>query len=269
MIRLFVGSTDRTSDLKRALEDEFSISVSASLDSFEVRSEKPLSRLWFEVSSDHAATGVTVEIFNGSTWTACTSVVDDTSILKAPGFLSWVNPTISDAFLSGGFYRYRFTLNALPASGDSDPSLVFLYVGILFCDDSDLRREFSNVDDYKPEGDETHIRARIAAKDDIVQNYRNRGVVVFGVQPRDLTEFDFLNPDQFRMAATYKSLEKTFGWRSDAVDDKNEKRADKFAKNFGDAINLLFSSIDIDGDGEDDSATGGDMRVNTGEFLRV
>jgi len=268
MIKFFKGSTDYTSDLSRAIDSPLVLSFTSGANHCEVKSLKPLNKLFFDVSSSNDATSLHVNYWDGSNYASQPdNIVDNTNILERYGFIEWDSP--EDEVKDGDYYKYRFQLNGLTTT----TNLTFKYVGIVFCEQHDLIAECPDALEYRPDGDRTLIRFIVNAKNDIVQNFRNKGNYVLGkefggVNARDLTEFDFHEPEQLKQAATYLALEKLFFWRSQEVDDKWFVRSRSYNKKYGDSINVFFVSIDSDGSGSKSSSEN-EYSITTGVIYRV
>ena len=267
MIKVFKGSTEYTSDIERAVDSPLTLSFTSGAASIEVRSLKPLTKLFFDTLSNNDSTSLHVHYWDGSAFTSQVSnIVDNTKTFERYGFVSWTNPT-SGMVKDGDYYRYRFQLDGLSTSAN----IVFRFIGVVFCQEHDLLAECPDALEYRPDGDKTLNRFIISAKNDIVQNFRNKGNYVSsvsGVSARDLTEFDFNEPDQLKMAAVYLSLEKLFFWRSQDIDDKWIERSRAYNKKYGDSINVFFASIDSNGDGKS-GALDNEFGITTGVIYRV
>ncbi len=271
MIKLLQDGDDYTAALQRALDSKITFDVGSGSLVLEVFSKKPLSQLFFDVVSAHDCDELTVETWNGSAYVSVDELADNTAFLTRYGFIAWENPEgIAVDPDEDSLYKYRFTISG-GTVGDpvEEVDLDLRYVGIVFSQMNDMKVAFPIADDYIPAGDQSNIRFVVAAKDDIVQHFRNSGKNVLDVvASRDLTEFDFNDPAQLKQASTYLSLAKLCESRSDAVDDKWDARAKNFMAKYGSAIQLFFVSLDTNGDGKTDPDER-EWSVNSGVLVRV
>jgi hypothetical protein len=262
MIRLFKGSTEYTSNLSRAIDTALSIAISSGDSTLEVRSDTPLSQLFFDALSTHDCTALDVQYWNGSAFASVTNAIDDTDLLKRYGFIKWTNPT--DQAKSGDYYLYRF---ALSGGLVSPSSIAFRYIGIVFCQQHDITGEMPDAADYKPDADASLIRFIVGAKCDIVQRFRNTGKNIFNLIPKDITEFHFLDPSQLTSAAKYLALSKLAFYRSDKIEDVWLERSKHWAEEYNSAIQLFFLTIDEDEDGKAQPG-GSEFQVHCGVIVR-
>lgn len=261
MLKIFKGSTEFTSDFSRGLDAAVVLSFSSGAAWIEIRSPKPLTQLFFDVAGSHNGTALAVSTWTGAAFESVTDSVDDTKVLTRSGYVSWRNPTTIAK--DGERYRYRFD------TGQTDTqNLTFRFLGMVFCQEFDLKSQAASIARFKPAGDTNLTRFLVAAKDDIVQNLRNRGKKIWGTEPRDLTEFDFLEPGQVRTAAAYLALSKIFFEISDEPNDKWIEKSKDFAAKYGDAIQVFWLSLDLDGDGEKDDDSTESMAIQSGVMVR-
>jgi len=246
MIKVYASSTEITNPLKNGLNTAVSIDVLIGNTDIEVKSEKPLSKIYFDITCAHDGS-LSLLYFNGVALSSVTDVNDSTIDLKSPGFISWVNE--SDNAVAGGLYRYVFRISGVTA--DVVASLKF--VGMIFSEDFDLKNEYPGVSEYLYSPDTSFVRFHVAAKDDIVSYFRGRGKRVDDTEPRDITEFDFLEPEQIRTASKFITLSKIFFMASDAVEDKYYEMFKDYKNQGYGALDLFYLTLDEDGDGAIDT----------------
>ena len=245
-MKYFVGATEITSALESALDTPISVSFGVGTTTISVKSSKPLTKLYFDLTSSHDGT-LSVQYYNGA-FGLLTTVDDRTNSLKSRGWIKWTKPT--DEVKNGDFYEYRFLVSGVGTLVVG--SLVF--AGVIFAEDKDCTKDVPNLADYIPEGDSSLIRFHVSAMDDLVQYFRGKGKKVYDTEAKQLTEYDFHDPSELKQAGKYLALAKLFFWRSDALDDKWYSKAKDFEKLAYDAADVHFLSLDTDGDGEEDSS---------------
>jgi len=110
------------------------------------------------------------------------------------------------------------------------------------------------VTDYLPTNEVSFVKFHEAARDEIIQEIRNKGMLVGSSQAlsKQIDVFDLLDISEFRNVSKYLTLSKILFWLSDAVDDKWQKKAEKFHKSYLDSLDLAYTSIDFDDDGQKD-----------------
>lgn len=185
------------------------------------------------------ATALTVEYWDGSTWSAVKDLVDETQGFTKNGFVSWINvgdwtaveqTPIDDVKL---FY-VRITLSANLSAGTSLQSVLNL-----FSDDSMLRRYYPElVSDprYLPPGRTDFLEQHLAGKDKVVLRLMQRKVIN--------DESQIVDPNEVSAAAMYATVKIILTFIDQ--DDEDLARAEKA---FSNEIDDLVKSIDQNKDG--------------------
>jgi len=231
---------------------------------------KPFSKLYFDLSTPNTATEtLTLEYYDDddSAWTELTPDLDDTVGMTRSGWLKWTIPsTWGDvAVNSETLYWVRLSYDA-----SFSPAAVFNAVGLILCDDYDLKKKVPNISDYVPSGYTTHVLAEIAAMDEIVQRFRAEGKYKVSASTgiaTDVDEWDLHRIEQINQAATFKALELIFRRESNATDDSFWQKAEHFAGEYEKAYGSALLSMDAD----DSGFEGVDEQVLEGfsNFVRV
>lgn len=257
MLSVFVSSVDITTALEDALDSAVTISFGIGSTVIEVRSEKPLTSLYWDIVSTHDG-ALLCEYYDGSAYVAVGSFKDTTGDLTKSGWTTWSEP--ADESKQSGTYRYKFTVSGVTSAVSG--SLKF--VGIIFSEDKDIKKEYPNIYDYLPSGDTSFIRFHVSAKDQIVQYFRAKGnATVENLIAKNLTEFDFLDIGEVKQAAKFYALAKIFFWLSDSPDDKYYQKYRDYLAKGNDAAEVYYLSLDKDRDGKMDDVE----RLNSTELV--
>ena len=246
---------DYTQDAKSFIKDTFSTTLIAAEDYLYVGLYKPFERFYcdFETANTNA-NDLDVEFWNGSTWTNVSNLVDDTKGFTRSGFVSFdKNTDLWETLASiGGVTRYWLRIKP-----DADHSATtFNGIGIVFSDDDDLKEEFWEISSFLPTGESSFIAKHQSARNDIVQEIRNRGSFkkASGQQSQHITEFDFINPvEEIKQASKYLALHKIFNNISDDTEGKLFQLSEYYKEKFKSAFSIYFLSLDVDDDGKNDT----------------
>lgn len=245
MIKLYALGTEVTNSLDDALNTPITVNLIAGTNILEVRSDKKLKQIYWDVTSTHDGT-LSMEYWNGSAFTALTIQNDATNALKKSGYVVWTQPT--DDAKDSGFYKYRFNINAV--SGAFVQTI--RHVGIIFAQDFDLKEDYPNILDHLPTNDTSMIRFHVSAKKDIIQYFRQKGYKVYDTEPKDLDEFDFLDPTQLKQAGKFLALSKIFFWLSDSTEDKWYQKFQDYRSRGYDAVDVFYITLDTNNNGVED-----------------
>jgi len=237
---------------------------------------KPFRQLYFDnpVKNTVVDLVMSYEYWNGSAWVTLPKIIDNTNALSQSGFVYWSFPEdnkISDLWKENaidGVTNYWIRIKTdNPISGTCDG------INIVYCDDTQLKAEVRNIQDYLYTDrlgvtDASFINYHVAARDDIVQTLRNGGDAVETINyKRNLSKWDLLEIGEVKQAAKYLTLSKIFLDNSLNVDDKNYQRYREYLGKYGEAFKLYFMSIDKSDTGENTNDQ--KMDLNTIEIVRV
>jgi hypothetical protein len=242
MMNLFINSIDYSTRLLEALDLPIVYNLNTGDNTLEIRSTKPIAKLYWAIDSDHDG-DLSLSYFNGTSFSTLSFTSDSTNELTSQGWLTW--DRASNDSKDGDLYKYRFTLESVSASKVA----TIKFVGVIFSEDRDLKKEYPNIVDHKPENDSSFLRFHVSSKDSIVQWFRGKGELTYnGVKFKEVDEFDFFEPSQLNMASRFMTLAKIFFWLSDSVDDKYYQKGKDFMAEAYNSLDVYYISIDKDGD---------------------
>ena len=221
--------------------------------------EKLFSSVFVELSSKSlAGSTLSAEYFDGTTWQAL-SIFDETNGLSKSGFINFVAPEDMAANTIDAKEKIYIRLKT-----DIDTGAIGIkLIDIMFSSDLDLTKIRENiVSKFALNG--TWIGKHIAARDHIIQVIRNKGnvkevkknegLITEEILYKDIDKFDFLDPSQLRVAASYLALYFIFWYElSDEEGDKWQLKAAEMLKLYEDAINAFFVALDFNDDGKQDA----------------
>ena len=249
-MKFLFNTADITNGVNAAIDTALVLSLNVGTNTLEVQNDKPISKLYFSASSAHGG-ALAVQYWNGTSYAAVSSLNDLTNSLKSDGWVEWVNPT--DLAKDGDYYKFLFVLSGVTASVNE----TFRFIGIVFAEDKDLKKEYPNISDYLPAGDTSFIRFHASTADAIVQFFRAKGKAT---RPQgssrlyQLDAFDFLDTNEMRQAGKFIALSKIFHWLSDSVDDKWYQKGRDFLAQGNSSLEVYYLSIDTDRDASPDES---------------
>lgn len=233
--------------------DTASLTYVAADDFIYVGFYKPINTFYVEFSTANTnAADLTVEFYNGSSYTDVVGLYDDTNGFTRSGFVRWDRGQTSEAAATVNSlekYWYRLSLDV-----DSS-AMVIGGLNIVFSDDQDLKRELYEYTKYLPSGASSHILTHEAARDEIIQTLNIMGKEKYLSATdiyKDITAFDLLDISEVKLASTYLVLAKIFMNVSDEVDDAYLQKSGIYRKKFNDIIQNMRLKVDVDDDGLDD-----------------
>jgi hypothetical protein len=247
--------SDFSNELVGFDRDSASFTFVTAEDSIYVGFYKPINVFYteFTTANTNAAT-LTVKYYNGTTFTACAGLHDDTDGLTRSAFVKWDRNQTTEATTtinSTVLFWYKIDLSV-----DSS-SMVIAGLNLVFSDDQDLKREIYEISKYLPSGVSTHILSHVSARDEIIQNLNIIGKSkVDGTSGwvEGITSFDLLDISEVKLASTYLALSKIMFAASDEVDDTYSFKAQKYENLAKNIVNNIRIKTDSDDDGLDDES---------------
>jgi len=259
--------TDYSIKCENFIRDNFTHTIVASEDAILIGYHKPIERVYIELTTPNTnSASMTVNYYDGSTFTASSGLVDLTDGLTRSGFVYWDRSQTDNAKTTiNSLERYWYEINL-----DVDTSATQIAgINILFSDDFDLLEVDAEVLSFMHSGDNSMIRFHQAARNEIVQRLNNSGKLKINSsgQREKLNAYDLLDPTDLKEASKYLTLARIYEPISDEVDDKYNQKFKQYFQTYQDAFNLYMTSIDLDDDGVADS--GEVNRISFGRIVRV
>lgn len=152
--------------------------------------------LYFSTLNTNACT-LTVEYYNGTTWSVVQDLVDQTSGGTRSGFISWTNPGNWDAHEQTPVVSSTSQIDLdhywvrIGTSANWSASTSLQAVLNIFCDDNSLRAlypELTTDTRYLPPGRSDYIEQYLAAKDLVCLRLKQKGVILDESQVIDINE---------------------------------------------------------------------------------
>jgi len=231
--------------------DKYTFTLKAN-DALYIGYSKPVHNLYFDfiTSNTNPSVLLNIEYSNSENGYTSLGIYDETSGFARSGLIQWeeVSSNLSSTATVNGVKKYW--LKITPTLDLSEVSLN--YIGLLFSTDDDLVL----LNPYILEsnllmGERNHLKAHVAARNEIVQTYSNKGYVTTG---GNLDFWDMLNINEFRQGATFLALSYIYFNLSDNEDDMWLAKSETYRKRYKEQIDLYYSSIDIDNDGVTDAS---------------
>jgi hypothetical protein len=235
--------------------DTASMTFVTAEDSIYVGFYKPINVFYTELGTVNTnANTMTVKYYNGTAFTACDGLYDDTKGLARSGFTRWGRGQATEAkttINSVELFWYKIDLSV-----DSS-AMVIDGMNIVFSDDQDLKRELFEISKYLPSGETSHILSHVSARDEIIQNLNIIGKIKIDSVSgwaEGITAFDLLDVSEVKLASTYLVLSKIMFAASDEVDDSYMIKSERYSKLSGNIINNIKLKVDRDDDGKVDQS---------------
>lgn len=243
--------SDYTQDAFDYSRDAFSLTLTQNTSYFYVGYKKPINLLYVDFTTPTTNSNtLSMQYWNGSTWTTLSNANDDTKGFTRSGFIEWDRNQLTETSKSVNsttLFWYRFqtsvTTSAMSING----------ISFIFADDQDLKTEVPEIADQEHlQGLASHILIHVATRNQIIQDLRNKDYnhrnLTTGIK-ESLTVWDILDANQLKQAAIFLSLSKIFFNYSDAVGDKYEQKSNSYMVKYERAIELSRLSIDTNNDG--------------------
>lgn len=237
--------------------DEYTLTFKAG-DIIYIGFEKPINAVYVELTTASTNAG-TLSIQRNSTGGLEDAEYfdDDTRNFQRSGFIQWDrvrddNSNIKDVPEAGmpeAFY-YRLTT-------DTDTTEITIKgFNIVFSDDQDLERIVPCITDAAfLQGKTTHILQHVAARDEILQRFRNKGVRKRRLEDANFQLFqpwDLLDIHEVRQGAAFLAVSKIFFNLSDEPDDVWNQKSLFYRAEYEKQIEIAQASFDYDDDGQID-----------------
>lgn len=234
--------------------DAFSISL-ATVDHLYVGYRKPIGSAYCELATANVnANTLAMQYWNGSTWTALEDARDLTKGLTRSGWLTWTKPSDWEESAVNGSTKYWVRIT--PSADHAATSVSGL--NLILADDYDLQTIFPSVVEsgFLPAGETSHVKTHVGARNQIIQDLRNRGYVKVDANGdwQNLTPWDLHDVEEVRQAATYLALSLIFFNYSDNPQDNWAAKAKSYEDKYKAQLDKLTVSIDADDDGKKDKA---------------
>ena len=254
---------DFSKPLKDYLRDQETIVIDTENNDLYIGLYKPFNACYVELTRFVADVSVIDLQFsiNGTN----IEVDDDTDTFKRSGFITFEKPETWTTQTINGSEAYWLRIQSTNGTVNVD----CIGLNLVFADDNDLRSEVREIDKLMASNDISFIAYHLAARNEIIQTFRNGGRYKKDVNDliRNLTKWDVLDFGEIRQAAKYLALSKIYFDVSVNVDDKFYQRFRDYEGMFGEAFGLYILNIDQNDDGlqkQDD-----DLIINSIEILKL
>lgn len=222
-------------------------------DSMYIGFYKPINALYFDfIKASNQMLTLEIRYFNGTEFAALPSFIDDTAVMTRSGFVAWERNLSDEAKTTvNGIELYWYKFDLIGSTHQFEVN----GINIVFSDDTDLKREFFEVNQFLPAGQSSHIMTHEAARDEIIQALNQKSEQIIDGNTgweKNISAFDLLNVGQIKLASTYLVLSKIFLNVSDEVDDLYMEKSKIYRSKYNDIINNVTLEIDHDDDGKYD-----------------
>ncbi len=241
--------TEYTKEASNYLRDPITISLVAAEDYIYIGYDKPISAVYIDFTTVGSNASLTVEYYNGTTFTSIDNLDDDTKGFSRNGFIQWSrNQEAEESTEVNSATKYWYRIKP-----SINQSIVMTGISIVFNDLQDLKVEYEDIDLVS---DETPtINSFVNARNNIIQGLRNKGnaksSITGGIE--QLSPWDILDSTEVRQAAVYFCMYKWFFHKSDTSEDVWADKSAYYLVQYNSAIDLARISLDLDDDGLADS----------------
>jgi hypothetical protein len=260
MLTVLVEASSIFSDKSAALCDFGSDTESVTLatsDSLYLGYTKQLTSVFFQFATPSTSSRtVSVFAFNGSSWVQCVAL-DDTKGFTRSGNITWRLPTsVTETTVnSTNAWWIKITVSA------NTTAMSVQAISQVFSDDRDLLVLNPKIlDSGFLLGQASHILHHEAARDEIVQKFRNKGLYGRSTDTdkyQNLTFWDLLDFQEVRLAAAHLATSKVFALAGNASDanDRWVVKAREHKAAYEKNVELAFLTYDRLGDGSSTEPT--------------
>ena len=253
-----MNTTETTKETSNINSDPLTFELTTT-DFFYVGFEDRFASRYFEVSTVNATSSVvTVEYWNGTSYTTVDDVIDQTLGFTQSGFISWVNKTDWEKTSQTGIDTdIELFWIRISVSVNLDGSTALQNVLNLFSNDDLVRAYYPYLihdTRYLPIGRTNFLDQHVAAKDLIVLRLKQKRWI--------LAEGDIIDINAVAVAAVHG-----FAWivlNPIARDEETRELAKDALKQFGKELEQVNLNIDINADG----VVSEQERINVSGFSR-
>lgn len=236
--------SDVSMELNNYAVDQVAYSMIEDADYIFIGLYKNFKNIFVETVSQAIAGEISYEYYDGATWQEL-KVVDESKDFSRPGFISWSQELFPTSINGQELYYVRIT---------GDITGVLAGINMVFANDNDLSERYRDIAQYMG-NDSSFIAYHQAAKKDMIQDIKNSGqtkVSSINGSLTDLTVWDFLRPEQVRVAAAYLCLSKIFAGVSDNSEGKFFTLSEGYEKDYSKALETFLLTIDRKDTGTED-----------------
>lgn len=227
---------------------------------------KPFNNVYFNLTTPNPTeTTLTIEQNTKTGWQSVMESRDGTDGMSRSGFISWTEEddnreTIETTVDGKTMFFYRI-------SSDENIDMLVRAIGVIFSDDDDIYLESPILDSerYRKRvvgSDTDYIRVHIQVREYLIQEIRNKGIKKYNSENddvrlkffRQITEFDFFDLDEVKLACTKLAMSNIYYKLSDDPEDNWKFEGDRYRQEYYRALDVAFISIDFNDDGKLDSS---------------
>lgn len=243
--------TDFSDDMADFARDQTAFTWVAAEDFIYIGFEKPVNAFYIELQTVNALTAsLTLEYYNGTSFTALEGILDEGKGLTRNGFIHWDRNQTDEAKTTVNSVEknwYRLSL-------DVDTTFTIQGIGIVFSDDNDIEAEYPGITsgDNLPPNQTTFVLQHMAARDQLIQDLRNDGFAKRSnntLRVKQIEAYDILDIGEIKLASMYLTLSKIFSGLVDSPDDVYWQKMNEYKTRYNSARNLFWISLDLDNDG--------------------
>lgn len=254
MFKILYDDNGTFSDISAKLDnyvvDTVTKTIVSGEDAIYVGLYKPFNSLFFAFSAVNSeSVNLSLEYFNGSSFTSIENLIDRTSNFTRDGFVDWDKPSDEEKATINSIELYWYKLTF-----DGDTSAVGIKgINQLLSDDNDIKEEEPRLldSDYYPSNETSYLLYHQAARKEIIQKIRNEGHRITGNLSFKMFEsYDLHDRQELRQASKYLVMSKIYFNLSDAPGDKYYEKYDDYRKMYADAVNVFYLSYDKNDNGK-------------------
>lgn len=249
--------TDYSDELVNYQRDSATITL-ASSEAIYVGYKKPINLVYVQLDQvSGTSTTLSAKYYNGSSFAAVTNLNEETNAFNRSGFIQFDRNLTNEAKTTiNGTELFWYELTV----GSDTTEIILKGLNILFSDDAMIaEREPALVSlEFYPENENSFVNFHQAARNHIMQRLRNEGKGVYVTEEngedvlyfKEVTAWDLLDPSQLGQASMLLTISMIYFERSDGPEDKYYQKYMDYKRDFNDAYNLYFLSIDTNDDGK-------------------
>ena len=224
---------------------------------------KPFNHIYLEVGTANSnASTMTIQYYNGSSYTSISRMLDDTQGLTRSGYISFDRPTDWALSTEGGESKYFIKISF---SANLSAGTTIQGMNLVFSDDQDLKGVYPHVINYLTANETTFILRHENSRDLIIQELRNRGFQKKGANNsfyENLDAWDLLEINEVRLWSTYLTMANIFSSLQSNEGDVYKEKSEDYLKKAEFYKAGAYLTLDKDDDGVlDDAEQASDVTV--------
>jgi len=225
--------------------------------------DKPINCFYVNLNSSLTESTLNLEFWNGSAWSTCMGLEEDTLGLSRSGFIRFNRDQVNQASNTiDNTTKYWYRLS----TSNTRTELILAGINLIFVNDYDLLMEqpFITMSEFLS-GQTSHILIHNSVKNEIIQYFRTKDYYKIDSNglKQDINIWDLLEIDEIKQAAVLLAISKIYFNQSDAKGDIWESKSYEYRARYLKIVEAGSLSIDYNDNGKKDVNENKTNKLNT------